>query len=90
MTKTIKTLKSQSKTTIRNKFKELLRLREEAMQDPNNPLYALRSNYYRNNYIALTGLQDELFKLQRFPLFKLVNEVKDTLLKYNHEQYDDP
>jgi hypothetical protein len=51
-----------------------LKKREEAMNDPNNPLYALRSNYYRNNYNALTGLEDEIFKLQRFPLFKLIKD----------------
>jgi hypothetical protein len=42
-------------TARRLKFEELLKKREEAMNDPNNPLYNLRSNYYRNNFHVLTG-----------------------------------
>lgn len=45
------------------------------MNDPNNVLYSLRSNYYRNNYSGLTGLENEVFKLKRFPLFRLLNEL---------------
>jgi hypothetical protein len=55
---------------------DLLKKREEAINDPNGALYGLRSNYYRNNYSALTGIQDEIFKLKRFPLFKLIKEFK--------------
>jgi hypothetical protein len=56
------------------------------MNDPSNPLYSLKSNYYRNNYGALTGVADELFKLRRFPLFKLLKEMQEELkLKGDHE-----
>lgn len=65
------------KNKIRQKLLEALRKREEAMNDPNNPLYALRSNYYRNNYSALSGIDQELFKLRRFPLFKLLKEMQE-------------
>jgi hypothetical protein len=29
-----------------------LKKREEALKDPNNPLYKLKSQYYSNNYHA--------------------------------------
>jgi hypothetical protein len=38
------------KNTPSKLHKELIRKREEALNDPNNPLYHLRSNYYRNNF----------------------------------------
>ncbi len=39
-----------SKNKISKRYQELLRKREEALNDPNNPLSKLRSNYYRNNF----------------------------------------
>ena len=41
---------------------ELLKKREEALNDPSNPLYYLKSKYYKNNYSALNGLNDSSFK----------------------------
>ena len=57
------------------------------MNDPSNPLYSLKSNYYRNNYSALTGVADELYKLRRFPLFKLIKEIKADL-ENNHQEFN--
>lgn len=42
--------KSVATNKISRKYQELLRKREEALNDPNNPLSKLRSNYYRNNF----------------------------------------
>lgn len=54
---------------------ELKRKREEALNDPNNPLYNLQSKYYRNNFNMLN--EDKASnELKRFPLFKLLEEFK--------------
>lgn len=67
----------KSKNNYKQRLIEAIKKREDAMNDPNNPLYALRSNYYRNNYSALNGVDQELFKLRRFPLFKLIKEMQE-------------
>ncbi len=64
-----KKLKKKKKRVVGGKYQELLKKRDEMMQDPNSVLYCLRSNYYRNNYSALNGVDDEYYKLRSFPLF---------------------
>lgn len=46
------------------------------MNDPTNPLYLMKNNYYRNNYNGITGLESKMY---RFPLFALLNEIKPGL-----------
>lgn len=77
--KRMKLGKSNNSKKSLSKYQELLKKREEDKNDPSNPLYSLKSNYYRNNYGALTGVSDELFKLRRFPLFKLLKEIRTEL-----------
>lgn len=46
------------------------------MKDPNNPLYGLGSNYYRNNFGVIRGLDEDNYHLKKFPLFKLIMDLK--------------
>ena len=60
----------------KRRYLEYLKKREEALKDPNNPLYALGSNYYRNNFGVIRGLDDANYQMKKFPLFKLIKDLK--------------
>ena len=63
---------------MRDIHQRLLKQREEALNDPNNPISKMRSNYYRNNYAALNGLNADVFvKESVFPLGKLVSSLEN-------------